>query len=79
MDGLIIIGVIIYGIYYMLGGNCDHDWVYYNDIHKCTKCKKSEKHTYELVERDAWADKDIDTYTVMECTVCGCNAAWDND
>jgi len=79
MEGLIILGLIVYGIYALMGGSCDHDWTYYNDVHVCTKCRKSEKHTFQTVERDAWADKNIDTYTVTECVVCGCNADIDND
>ena len=79
MEGLLIIGIFIYVGYLLMGDNCDHDWIYYNDIHKCVKCGKEEKHDYQWVEKDAWADKNIDTYTVRECSICGANGAWDND
>ena len=79
MEGLIILGLIIYGIYSLMGESCEHEWIPYNYEHVCSKCGKSEGHDYQNVTRDAWADENIDTYTVTECRVCGCNQAYDND
>ncbi len=79
MEGLIVLGLIIWGVVSLFSNNkCKdgHDWVSYNDIHSCAKCGKEEKHDYTYMEEDHWAGG---TYARFGCSVCGCNHAWDND
>ena len=80
MEGLIILGLIIYGIYSLMGESCEHEWSFgwdsrkescgwgcerYIAQHKCLKCGKKE-------------DCDHDTFS--DCSKCGSSFNWnDND
>jgi hypothetical protein len=66
MEGLIILGLIGYGIYLMSGGGCNHEWGWGNQTHhECNKCGKKEKH-------------DISKFiNGFECDTCG--HYWDGD
>ncbi len=82
MEGLIVLGLIIWGVVSLFSNNkCKdgHDWTYDNHTHRCINCGTKGKHDSVLVEHDAWADENISTYTTSECSVCGCNHGWDND
>lgn len=83
MEGLLILGFIIWGVVSLFSNSkCKdgHDWTYDNYRHYCVKCGKEGKHDFTYVEYDDWTSKNpLATYTTSECSVCGCNHAWDND
>ena len=79
MEALILLGVIVFIFMKLSNDDCEHNWIPDNSTHTCSKCGKSEGHNYEVITHDAWADENIDTYTVLGCSICGCDHSIDND